>query len=112
MSAGTASDTDHDTGADLDVVLAVLRQEAATWDEQAATLGEVARAAERLRLSALQAGVFAVMHDAHGEAVEHVARRCREGEAATSDVATTLRVAADAYERRDADVAEHVAGAF
>ncbi|WP_236121433.1 type VII secretion target [Cellulomonas palmilytica] len=96
----------------LDVVLGALRREATTWDEQAAAVRLVADAAGRLSLSTLESGVFALMHGAHADAVEHVVGRCREGGEAMADVATALRTTADAYERRDAAVAELVAGTF
>ena len=98
--------------ADVDVVLAALRREAITWDEQAAGIRQVAQAAGRLRLSTLESGVFALMRDAHADAVDHVVGRCTEGGAAMSDVAAALRTVAEAYERRDAAVADRVTGTF
>lgn len=94
---------------DVDVVLQSLRSEARTWDEQSATLARVADVTESLSMSALQAGIFLVMRDAYGEAVDHVAARCREGTVATAQVAATLRADADAYEQGDEEIAALVA---
>ncbi len=100
------------SGADIDLVLQELRREAGTWDEQSETLADVARTAQSLHLSALQAGIFLVMHEAYGDTVEHVAARCREGAARTAEIASALRANAQAYERRDDEVSAHVASAY
>lgn len=97
---------------EVDVVTRALRHEAETWDEQSATIGRAADAADALRLTGLQAGIFVLMRDAYEGAVDQVAARAREGVPAMADIAGALRANAGAYERGDEDVAQHVTGAY
>lgn len=97
---------------EVDVVTSALRSEARTWDTEADAIGQVAASVEGLRLTYLTAGIFALVVSDHEAAVDQVAARCREGATAMRDIATALRGNAQAYEDRDADVAEHVAGAY
>ena len=97
---------------EIDVVTQALRQEAGTWDAQSEAIGQVAAAAEGQRMSGLQAGIFFVMRDAYDGAVTQVASRCQEGKSRMAEIATALRANADAYDRRDEEVSEHVEGAY
>lgn len=99
-------------GMTVEVVVAALRQEATMWDEQARTLGTIARASGPLGLTGLQAGIFARMADASRDAAQQVAARCAEGQGAMHAVADALRASATAYDERDAAVADHVAGTY
>ena len=97
---------------DIDVVTAALRSEAQTWDTEADAIGQVGSSVEGLRLNHLTAGIFALVVSDYEAAVDQVGARCREGATAMRGIATALRANAQAYDDRDADVAEHVAGAY
>lgn len=97
---------------EIDVVTSALRSEAQTWDAEADAIGQVAASVEGLRLNYLTAGIFALVVADHEAAVDQVAARCREGATAMRDIATALRANAQAYDDRDADVADHVDGAY
>jgi len=97
---------------DIDVVTRALRAEAGTWDAEGAALAQVAGSVQGLRLNYLTAGIFALIVSEYEAAVDQVEARCREGASAMSDIATALRTNAQAYDDRDADVSQHVAGVY
>jgi uncharacterized protein YukE len=97
---------------DIDVVTSALRVEAGTWDAESTAIGQVASSVQGLRLNYLTAGIFALIVSEYEAAVDQVEARCREGATAMADIATALRTNAQAYDDRDADVSEHVAGVY
>lgn len=99
------------TAAGVEVVVDALRCEAAMWDEQAQTLGGIARDASTLGMTGLQAGVFALVAGAVRGAADQVGARCSEGRDAMHAIADALRTSAGTYEARDAAVAGRVARA-
>ncbi|MCU1431423.1 MAG: hypothetical protein JWP95_528 [Actinotalea sp.] len=99
-------------GAEIEVVTAALRSEAATWEEQSGALTTIASQAEALRLSYLQAGIFMPIVESYESAVNQVSDRCTEGSQRMADIAAALRRNADAYDRRDEAVAESVDNAY
>lgn len=97
---------------EVTVVTDALRAEAVVWDEQSSTIGTVAAAVGPLRLNRLQAGLFQAVVDEYAAICDKVQDRCLEGRTRMADIATALRLNADAYDRRDADVAESVDNAY
>ncbi|WP_199423894.1 type VII secretion target [Actinotalea solisilvae] len=97
---------------DIFVVTEALRKEATTWDEQAGIIASSASSAESLRLTNLTAGIFFPIVGEYESTVDAVAARCREGSTQMTAIASTLRRNADAYDRGDADVSQHVADAY
>jgi len=94
------------------VVTAALRNEATTWGDQAAAIGQVGDNAEGLRLNYLTAGIFAPIVADYEAAVDQISQRCAEGREQMSAIDSALRRNADAYDLRDEDVAAHVEGAY
>ena len=97
---------------ELAVVVEALRKEADTWDTQGAAIATVSANAEALRLNYARAGIFAMIVSEYEAAIDQIAARCREGGTEMAAIATALRANADAYERRDADVSQNIAGAY
>ena len=97
---------------ELSVVVEALRKEADTWDTQGAATAAVGTNAEGLRLNYARAGVFAVIVSQYEGAVDQISARCAEGSTEMTAIAKALRINADAYERKDAEVAAHIAGAY
>ena len=94
------------------VVTEALRKEAETWDEQATLIGDAANKAEALRLTRLTAGIFNPIVTEYEATVDAVTARCREGRSEMTAIASALIRNADAYDRRDADVSEHINDAY
>lgn len=97
---------------ELEVVTSELRKEAGTWDQQASSIGQVGATAEGLRLTYLTAGIFAPIVSSYESAVDQISARCTEGSTEMAEIGSALRRNADAYDRRDEDVAIHVDGAY
>lgn len=98
--------------ADIYVVTEALRKEANHWDDQAGIIASSATGAENLRLTSLTAGIFFPIVGEYEATVDAVTARCREGSTQMTAIASALRRNADAYERGDADVSQHVADAY
>lgn len=94
------------------VVTDALRAEAAVWDGQATAIGAVSAAVEPLRLNRLQAGLFQGLVTEYAAICDKVEERCSEGRSRMTEIATALRVNADAYDRKDADVAASIDNAY
>jgi hypothetical protein len=94
------------------VVTDALRAEAVVWDDQSAVVGAVSAAVDPLRLNRLRAGLFQGIVDEYAAVCDKVEDRCAEGKRRMAEIASALRLNADAYDRRDADVAENVDNAY
>lgn len=97
---------------EVTVVTDALRAEADIWDEQSAAIGAVVAAVDPLRMNRLQAGLFQGVVSEYAAVCDKIEDRCIEGRARMADIATALRLNADAYDRQDADVAETVDNAY
>ena len=87
----------------------VLRTEAGEWDRQSAAMSAIASKVAGMELGRVEAGLFQLIVSPYNEIVEHVRQRCREGEAAMTEVATTLRKVADTYDEEDRNNAHKLA---
>lgn len=88
------------------VATAALRAEAQLWLARSDRMADLARAADRLGLGRVEAGVFQLVVDAYNAVAQVVARRCREGTTAMAQIGATLHQVADVYDAEDAN-AEH-----
>jgi len=79
----------------------VLRTEAGEWDRQSAAMSAIASKVAGMELGRVEAGLFQLIVSPYNQLVEHVEQRCREGEAAMTEIATTLRKVADTYDEED-----------
>lgn len=84
----------------------ILRSEAGEWDRQSAAIATVAPLVAGMELGRVEAGLFQLIVGPYNEIIQHVTDRCRQGQAAMAEVATTLRQVADTYEEEDRN-AEH-----
>jgi hypothetical protein len=78
-----------------------LRTEAGEWDRQSAAMGETLSKVVGMELGRVEAGLFQLIVAPYNEVVHHVSERCREGQAAMTEVAATLRTVADRYDEED-----------
>ncbi|MBQ0990704.1 hypothetical protein KBX08_11445 [Micromonospora sp. H61] len=78
-----------------------LRTEAAEWDRQSAAMSAVVPKVAGMELGRVEAGLFQLIVSPYNEIVQHVSQRCQEGQAAMTEVATTLRKVADTYDEED-----------
>jgi hypothetical protein len=85
-----------------------LRTEANEWETQAAILGTLAAKVEGMELGRVEAGLFQLIVSPYNDVVHHVQSRCQEGQTAMGQIATTLRSAADLYQREDDNNAHRI----
>jgi hypothetical protein len=78
-----------------------LRREANDWDHQSVAVAAISQKVTGLELGRVEAGLFQLIVSPYNEVVATVADRCREGQAAITEVAATLRIVADTYEEED-----------
>ncbi|GGN80394.1 hypothetical protein GCM10010112_55910 [Actinoplanes lobatus] len=78
-----------------------LRSEASVWNAQGGRLAELSAQVEAMEFGRVEAGLFQIMVSPYNDVVRAVAARCMEGRAAMTDMADTLRRAADIYESED-----------
>ncbi|MCE7001634.1 hypothetical protein LWC34_02080 [Kibdelosporangium philippinense] len=90
------------TADQVKVAIEALRQEAGVWDQEADTTGNIATAAEELRLNRIEAGLFQVIFDTYSQVIDQVIARANEGKTQMTEVADTLRSVADTYEQEEA----------
>lgn len=90
------------------VATAALRHEAREWDRQSAAIAAIAAKVAGLELGRVEAGLFQIIVSPYNDVVWTVTDRCRQGEAALSEVAETLRRVADTYEQEDLDEAHRI----
>jgi hypothetical protein len=96
---------------EIEVATGTLRREARIWEEQAEKMAEIVPRIEALRLDRIEAGLFQVVFDTYGQAVDQIIARSREGRECMTDIGSTLRRVADTYDREeDANVhrTEHI----
>ncbi|MFF3518303.1 type VII secretion target [Streptomyces sp. NPDC002573] len=96
----------------LKVVTDALRTDARMWDRESERMGNIHQAAEGLRLSRIQAGIFQLLFAAYEEAIDQISARCAEGKQRMDEVATALIKNANAYDSREADVKQSIDGAY
>lgn len=89
-----------------------LRTEANEWDQQSTEIAAIASKVEGMELGRVEAGLFQLIVSPYNEIVEHVKQRCREGEAAMTEVAATLRKVADTYDEEDRNNAHKIANLY
>src|SRR5690349_11579844 len=85
----------------VSVATNALRNEASEWDTQSALLGTQSVKAADMEFGRLEAGLFQLMVGPYNDVIHAVAARCREGAAAMTEMADTLRGVADAYDAED-----------
>ncbi|MFF1914598.1 hypothetical protein ACFVYE_23885 [Streptomyces sp. NPDC058239] len=98
--------------ADLKHITDALRTEAGMWDNQSASMGEVAHAADGMRLTRLEAGLFQLVVSNYNEAIDQISSRCLEGQSRMSEVADALIKNANAYDNHEADTTKSVEDAY
>jgi hypothetical protein len=86
---------------EVSVATSVLRSEARQWEEQAGRLSALSTKASGMEFGRLEAGLFQVMVGPYNDVIRAVSGRCAEGTTAMTDIAATLRKAADTYESED-----------
>jgi hypothetical protein len=86
------------------------RDAATVWESQSDALRRAASTARGLRLTTLEAGIFAPLVAAYDRVVDVASGRCAEGAERTVGVAGALRASADAYDRREAERARRLDG--
>lgn len=89
------------TPQEVAVATAALRTEATEWENQSTVIAAVATKVAGMELGRIEAGLFQLVVSPYNEVVYAVAARCREGQTAMTEIATTLRAVADTYERED-----------
>jgi hypothetical protein len=94
----------------ISVATAALRAEADVWRQQSEVLAGVAAAAEGLRMTSVEAGIFFVLVRAYTQVVDVVSGRCAEGVDRTGEIASTLRQVADVYDQEEADNVHRLTG--
>ncbi len=97
---------------DIDVVTEALKKDARMWEEQSVTLGEIHHTVEGLRLTHLEAGLFQVIFNAYGRAIDHLSKISLEGKHRMDEIADALYKNAHAYEDREEQVTQTVEGAY
>ena len=85
-----------------------LRREANEWDHQSVALAAIGQKITGLELGRVEAGLFQLIVSPYNELVAKVIDRCREGQTAMAEVATTLRHVADTYEEEDRNNAHRI----
>ncbi|WNI31233.1 hypothetical protein [Streptomyces sp. ITFR-6] len=98
--------------ADLKHITDALRSEAGMWDKQSVSMGEVSRAADGMRLTRLEAGLFQLVVSNYNEAIDHISARCSEGESRMAEVADALIKNANAYDNHEAETTKSVEDAY
>ncbi|MBG0569110.1 type VII secretion target [Actinoplanes aureus] len=78
-----------------------LRREATQWETQSGKLGALSGKVAEMEFGRLEAGLFQIMVGPYNDVINAVAARCAEGATAMSEIAGTLRSAADTYEAED-----------
>ena len=78
-----------------------LRSEATQWDEQSVKLRVLSGKVAEMEFGRLEAGLFQIMVGPYNDVISAVTARCAEGATAMSEIAGTLRSAADTYEAED-----------
>ena len=79
-----------------------LRREARIWEQQGDQLREIVSQAESLRLSRIEAGVFQVIFGTYSAVLDQIITRSDEGQLRMTEIASTLREAANTYDQEDA----------
>lgn len=92
----------------IDVITDALRKDAQIWDDEAAATGNILPKAEELRLNRIEAGLFQVIFDTYHNVIDQVISRSSEGKLRMTEIGSTLRATADAYDRIDADNAQNL----
>ncbi|MBW6438210.1 hypothetical protein KZ829_31225 [Actinoplanes hulinensis] len=86
---------------DVSLATEALRSEASVWAAQGGRLAELGAQVEAMEFGRVEAGLFQIMVSPYNEVVRAMAARCMEGRDAMTDMAGTLRRAADVYESED-----------
>ncbi|WP_171168528.1 hypothetical protein [Streptomyces sp. I05A-00742] len=97
---------------DLKVITDGIRTDARMWDAQSGTLGGIRNAVDGLRLSQLEAGLFAVFVIAYTDAINQISSRVGEGRDRTKEVADALVKNAKAYENHEAETTKSIENAY
>jgi uncharacterized protein YukE len=85
-----------------------LRTEAKQWDDRSVAIGAVATKVAGMELGRVEAGLFQLIVSPYNDVVNAVQSRCQEGQTAMTEIARTLRSAADTYEREDQSNAHEI----
>jgi hypothetical protein len=91
------------TAAQITVATQALRSEATVWDGQVCEINRVWTAAENLRLTRIEAGLFQLIVNEHETIIDLFVARGTEGATRMAEIAKTLRLVADTYDREEAD---------
>ncbi|MGX7827346.1 hypothetical protein ACTG9Q_19890 [Actinokineospora sp. 24-640] len=85
----------------IQVATDALRSEAGVWTAQSDVMTSIARKAEGLRLSRVEAGLFQVVFSAYEEALNTIVGRAGEGAARMTEMGTTLVQVANTYDQEE-----------
>lgn len=98
----------------VEVIVGALRNEATTWDDQADRIAAIGTwcNGSAATLSGLELGIFAPMGSTYDGVRSEIATWCTGGGTNMHDIADRLRINANAYEKTDTDVSQHVEGAY
>lgn len=78
-----------------------LRAEAKEWNRQSTAVAAISSKVAGMELGRVEAGLFQLIVSPYNDIVTQVTQRCREGQTAMTEVATTLRTVADTYDQED-----------
>ncbi|MGW4898667.1 hypothetical protein ACWEQL_41510 [Kitasatospora sp. NPDC004240] len=78
-----------------------IRKDAKIWDEQSEELAKISTKAASTSMNRLESGIFQLVTGPYGQLVTLVSTRCKQGSAATSEIAQALRRIADTYDRHE-----------
>jgi hypothetical protein len=86
---------------EVHVATEALRTEAQEWDDQSLAIGAVATKVAGMTLGRVEAGLFQLVVSPYNDVVSAVRSRCQEGQTAMTEIAQTLRSAADTYDHEE-----------
>ncbi|MCY1144065.1 hypothetical protein OWR29_39230 [Actinoplanes sp. Pm04-4] len=93
--------TQPPSGEQVAVATNALRTEAGEWDGQAGKLAELSTKVAAMEFGRLEAGLFQLMVGPYNDVIQAMAARTREGSAAMTEIAATLRNVAGTYDAED-----------
>ncbi|GLH98880.1 type VII secretion target [Phytohabitans aurantiacus] len=93
---------------EVHIATETLRTEAREWDDQSVVIGKLATKVAGMELGRIEAGLFQLVVSPYNDVVNAVRSRCQEGQTAKTEIARTLRSAADTYDREDQSNAHEI----
>lgn len=93
---------------DIRVATDALRTEAGIWDEQSAEMSKIATAADALRLTRIEAGLFQIIVNTYSHVIDQVMARSTEEQMAMVAISDTLVNVAKKYDEEEAANQHHI----